>query len=114
MTGRSHPSLIWLGAAAAPVCWFVQQVAMGATLSLACPSRQWIQPVLWLVCGVPLIIAFVVSLRALRTVPSGDSCGFSDRRSRFVGEIALAMPVLFFLVMTWQAAAAFTFSACER
>jgi hypothetical protein len=114
MTGRARPSLVWLGAAAAPVCWFTQQVAMGAAVPFACPDRQWIEPLLWIVCGVPLIVAFAVSFRALRRVPSGDAGAYSDRRSRFVGEIALAMPVIFFLVMTWQAAASFTFWACER
>jgi hypothetical protein len=61
-----------------------------------------------------LLVAWVVSWRALRGLKSGDHAGFTERRARLVAIAGTVMPLLFLLAMAWQGLATLVYSGCER
>ncbi|HYZ61747.1 MAG TPA: hypothetical protein VE650_04780 [Acetobacteraceae bacterium] len=107
------PPGLWFGMAAAPLCWFAQHLLVSTTVSLDC-HRRWIVPAIWALCAGVLLVAFVLSWRALRRVPQPGPHGYAERRSRFVGLCSCIMPVMFLLLMTWQLIAGLVYSGCER
>jgi hypothetical protein len=108
------PRGLWLGAAAAPVCWFTQQLLMSSTVSLDCSHHDWIVPAVWALCTSVLLLAFFLSWHALHRVPHPGRHGYPERRSRFVGLVGCVMPMLFLVAMTWQGIAGLVYSGCER
>jgi hypothetical protein len=101
---------IWAGALAAPVLWFVQQQLVYWRLPEPCGGLSWLTLAIWLACALLLAGACGVSARQIR-MARGD---ISDARRLFAIGLAVVMPLLFLVPMSWQALGGLLYSGCER
>ena len=100
----SHAATVlksWAGAFVAPVVWFVQQQLVYWRLPEPCGGGSWVTILIWMLCSVIVAAAALISARQIRMAHVENEVDHARRL--FAIWLAVVMPLLFLVPMTWQA-----------